>query len=47
MVFFLPCDHGLDFFFFDISLCENSINQSIDQSIKDNVNNMHIELIFR
>ena len=26
MVFFLPCDHGLDF---DISLCENSTNQSI------------------
>ena len=25
MVFFLPCDHGLDF---DISLCENLINQS-------------------
>ena len=27
MVFFLPCDHGLDF---DISLCENLINQSIN-----------------
>ena len=26
MVFFLPCDHGLNF---DISLCENSINHSI------------------
>ena len=24
---FLPCDHGLDFFY--ISLCDNSINQSI------------------
>ena len=29
MVFFLPCDHGLDF---SISLlCENSINQSINR----------------
>ena len=26
---YLPCDHGLDF---DISLCDNSINQSINQS---------------
>ena len=30
MAFFLPCDHGLYFFY--ISLCENSIN-SINQSI--------------
>ena len=29
---FLPCDHGLDFIFY-ISLCENSNNQSINQSI--------------
>ena len=30
---FLLCDHGLDF---DISLCENSSNESINQSIKCN-----------
>ena len=27
---FLPCDHGLDF---EIGLCENSINQSINHEI--------------
>ena len=30
IVFFLPCDHGL---YFDISLCESSINKKIDFNI--------------
>ena len=33
MVFFLSCDHGLDFLH-EFILCENSINQAINQSIK-------------
>ena len=42
MIFFLSCDHDLDF---DIILFENLINQPIKQSVRDSfAMGLHIEV---